>query len=101
MVCVMLRLSLVALIENPLLDPLAADQSRLGQDLQMLADGRLAYAELFGDQHRAHSVIHEIAVDLLAEMAARILQPVEDLEALVAGKRAQRLGGIGFGHIVN
>ena len=40
----------VALVEGPLFDPLAADQSRLHQNLQMLACGGLAYVQLPGDR---------------------------------------------------
>src|SRR5260221_6360233 len=82
--------ALVALVEDPLLDPLAAHQSGSGQDAQMLADGRLAYPQLFRQENRADPVLDGVAVDLRREMAARRLQPFQDLQAAVVRQRAQR-----------
>src|SRR6266851_3888890 len=79
---------LVALVENPLLDARAPDQPRLGQDLQMLADSGLTDAELLGDEDRAHAVLDQIAVHLRRKMAARILQPFQNLQAALVGERA-------------
>src|SRR5262245_56237918 len=64
---------LVALVKGPLLDPLGAHQPRLRQDPQVLTRGRLAHAELGRDEHTAHAVAHEIAVDLTAKVDARRL----------------------------
>ena len=47
---------LVALVERPLLDPLAANQPRLREDAQMLARRRLTDAELVGDEEAADAV---------------------------------------------
>src|SRR5207237_7557694 len=72
---------LVAPVEGPLLDALGAQQAGLGQHLQMLAHGRLADAELLGDQHAANAVARQVAVDLRRKMPLWLLQPFEDLEA--------------------
>src|SRR5437588_10758004 len=80
---------LVAFVERPLLDALGADQSCPRQDLQMFAHGRLAHAELLGDQYAADPVPDEIAVDLDAEMRPRAFQPLQDQEPAVARKRPQ------------
>src|SRR6185312_12942781 len=50
----------------------------------------LAHAELVRDQRRAHPVAHQVAVDLRRKVLARLLQPVEDLQAPLVGERAQR-----------
>src|SRR5262245_43459641 len=70
----------VPLVEGPLLDPPRAQQAGLRQHLEMLAHGRLADAELLGDQHAAHAILDQVAVDLRAEMARWILQPFQDLQ---------------------
>ena len=67
----------VALVECPLLDPLGAEQPGLRQDLEC-ADGRLADAELFGDQHAADFVLHEIAIHLRGEMRLGTFQPFQN-----------------------
>src|ERR1700722_15541705 len=89
---------LVALVEGPLLDPLGAHRADLGEELHVLGHGRLADAELLGDQEAADAVLDEVAVDLLAEMRARVLEPVEDLQATFIGEGAKRGGDFHFGN---
>src|SRR4051812_34891148 len=60
----------------------------------MLAERGLADAELLGYQRRAYSVADQVAVDLRREMRARLLQPLEDLQAPLVGEGAQRCGGV-------
>ena len=64
----------------------------------MLGDGRLADAELLGDEEPANPVFDEIAIDLLAEMRARVLEPAEDLQTALVGKGAK---GGGDSHLGN
>src|SRR2546422_6550432 len=78
---------LVPLVERPLLDPLGTHESGLRQDLQMLAGGRLANAQLRGDEHAADAVAHEVAVDLRREVGARRPEPAEGLEAALVCPR--------------
>ncbi len=82
---------LVALVEGPLLDPRGPHEPRLRQDPQMLARGGLADTELGGDEHTAHPIAHEIAVDLTRKVRARRLEPAEDLQPLLV---RQRLGDV-------
>src|SRR5690349_15037858 len=77
---------LVALVENPLFDLPRREEARIHEDAQVLRGSRLRDAELLADQHAAHAVLLEIAVDLRPEVAGRILEPVEDLQALVAAE---------------
>src|SRR5580704_10800265 len=86
---------LVALVEDPLLDLLAPDQARPGEQLQMLAAGRLADAQLLRDEQGAHAVFDQIAVALRREAGHRVTQPLEDLKALLV---AQRLDEIHIKH---
>jgi hypothetical protein len=81
-------LAFIAAVEGPLLDSLGAQQSGLDQDPHMFAQGRLADAELFGDEKRADAILDQIAVGLRREMGARVLQPVEDLETALVGERS-------------
>jgi len=53
---------LVAAVERPLLDALAADEPSLGQDFQMLAHGRMTHAELLSDRHPAYSILYQVSV---------------------------------------
>ena len=53
----------------------------------MLARRRRADRELLRDQDATDAVAHEVAVDLLREVRARVLEVVEDLQPLVAGER--------------
>ena len=62
----------------------------------MLADRRLPDLELLGDQKAADAILDQVAIDLLTEMGARILEPVEDLDPFVAGQRAQQRDDIRF-----
>src|SRR5215472_11477350 len=80
---------LVALIERPLFDALSLDQSGQREHLEVFARGRLADAELVGDEAAADAVLDEISVDLRRKMGARILQPLQDLKAPLVGQRAQ------------
>ena len=48
----------------------------------MLRVGRLGEAELLLDQQRADAVVDEVAINLGAEVGARVLEPFEDLEAM-------------------
>src|SRR5215510_13881314 len=77
---------LVALVEDPLLDPLASDQARPGEQLQVLAAGRRADAQLLGDEQCAHAVFGEVAVALRWEVGHRVTQPLQDLKALLAAQ---------------
>src|SRR5215472_6096582 len=81
----------VALVEHPLLDLLAADQPRLAEHLQMLAAGRLAHAELLGDEQRTDPVAHQVTVALGREMPLGVTQPRQDQQALVAGQRLHQV----------
>src|SRR6266567_4232266 len=87
---------LVTLVERPLLDALGANESRVRQDPQLLAGGRLAHAELVRDEHAAHAVAHEVAVDLPRKVRARRLEPAEDLQALLV---RERLGDVDRNHL--
>src|SRR3954471_1888988 len=69
---------LVAFVERPLLDALAADESCAGQHLEMLAGGRGADAELFGDAGAADAVFGQVAVDLGREVRDGVLEPGKD-----------------------
>jgi hypothetical protein len=79
----------IAFIKGPLLDPLAVDQACLRKDLEMHARGRLANIEFPCDEATTDAVFHEIAVDLRRKVRARILQPFENLKALIVGHRAK------------
>src|ERR1700688_1023278 len=76
----------VALVEGPLLDALGSDQSRLRQDLQVLAGGRLADAQLVGDKPPAYPILHQVAIDLARKMGDRVLEPFEDLKPTFASE---------------
>lgn len=56
----------------------------------MLAGGGLADVELFRDEHAAHAVLNQIAIDLRREVLPWILQPGENLQPSCAGKRGKR-----------
>src|ERR1700728_122334 len=77
---------LVALVEDPLLDLLAPDQPGPRQQLQVLAAGRRAHAELLRDEQRAHAVFDEVAVALRREVGRRVTQPLQDLETLIVAQ---------------
>ena len=79
---------LVPTIEGPLLDPLRADQPGVYQDAQMLAHGWLAQSEFVGNQHAANPVIDQIAIDLRRKVGARVAQPLQDLQTVWIGQRA-------------
>src|SRR5215470_20189762 len=67
----------------------------------MLARGRLAHAELGGDEHAADAVAHQIAVDLPGGVRARRLEPAEDLHALLVGERLRDLDRDHVRHFAN
>src|ERR1700756_2484893 len=94
---------LVALVERPLLDALCADEARARQHAHMLADRRLADAELFSDQHAADPIPDEVAIDLGAKMRPRALQPFQDQKPPIAGERAENGLDVVFkrSHIAN
>src|SRR6185369_1501375 len=91
----------VPLVEGPLLDPLAADEPGVREDPQMLARGRLAHAELGGDEHTAHAVAHQIAVDLPGKVRARRLEPAENLQPLLVRERLRDLDRDHLRHFAN
>jgi len=84
-----LDFTFIALVEGPLFDAFCPDESRLQQDLHVLAGGGLTHVELPGDQHAAYAVLHQIPVHLRREMPAGVLQPVENLQAAVIRQSAQ------------
>ena len=86
----------VAPVESPFAGALGAHQPGLDEHPHMLADRRLADLELLGDQQSADAVLDQVAIDLLAEMGARVLEPFEDLDPLVAGQSAQQCDDIHF-----
>src|SRR5688572_13694033 len=71
---------LVALVEDPLLDPLRFDEPRLREHLEVNARRRLADAELLGDQDAAHAVLYEVPVHLRRKVRLRVLEPLENLQ---------------------
>src|SRR6267142_1033350 len=77
---------LVALVEDPLLDLLAPDQAGPRQQLQVLAAGRLADAQLLRDKQRADAVLDEVAVELRGEVGHRVTQPLKDPKALLVAQ---------------
>src|SRR6185437_9988446 len=77
-------------VEGPLLDALGGDQTGGGQDPHVLADRRLADAQLLGDEEAADAVANQVAVNLLAEMRPRRAQPLEDRQPPLVGERLQR-----------
>jgi len=77
---------LVALVEDPLLDLLAPDKARLGEQPQMLPAGRRADAQLLRDEQRAYAVFDEIAVALRREVGHGVTQPLKDLQALLVAQ---------------
>src|SRR4029079_9260088 len=74
-------LGLIALVEDALLDALGAQQPAIDQDPHVLAERWMAHADLVRHQRRPHPVAHQVAVDLRRKVLARLLQPVEDLQA--------------------
>src|ERR1700742_4370197 len=78
---------LFALVEDPLLDLLAPDQARPGQQLQVLAARRRADPQLLRDELRAHAVLDQVAVALRRKVGHRVTQPLKDLQALLAAER--------------
>lgn len=57
----------------------------------MLAGGGLANAQLTRDQDAADSVFDQVARDLRREMAAGMLEPLQNLEAALIRQGAQDL----------
>lgn len=62
----------------------------------MFRQRRLADAEFLRDEEGANPIGNQIAVQLLPEMGARILEPLQDQESAVV---SQRLQGIHYRHI--
>src|ERR671919_551751 len=81
---------LVASVEGPLLDPFGTKEPGLQQAPEVLACGRLADAELLGDEQPAHAVLDQIAVDLRWKVRLGLLQPLQDQEPALVGQRAER-----------
>jgi hypothetical protein len=78
---------LIPLVERPLLDPLGAHEPSLRQNPQVLTRRRLTDAEFLRDEHAAHAIPDEVAVDLPRKVRAGLLEPVEDLQAAFVGER--------------
>src|SRR5436190_16171469 len=78
---------LIAPVERPLLDPLGMEEPCLRQDPQVLTCSGLADTKLLRDEQAAHAVLDEVAGDLGWEVGARLLEPVENLQPLLAGQR--------------
>ena len=76
---------LIPPIERPLPDPLRLQQAGLRQDAQVLAGGRLADAQFFGDEETAHAVTNQVAVLLRREVGFGVLEPFENREAALVG----------------
>ena len=68
----------VALVECPLLDAFGTNKPCLHQNLHVLAGRGLADVQFFSDEDTANAVLHQIAIDLRAEMLPGVLQPGED-----------------------
>src|SRR4030095_8350225 len=80
-------------VERPLLDPLGTEELCLRQDPQVLTCRGLADTKLLRDEQAAHAVLDEVAIDLGWEVGARLLEPVEDLQSLLAGQRLDDVHG--------
>ncbi len=76
-------LSLISLIEGPLLDPLPSQETCLRQDLQVFAGRWMTDAEFSRNQQAADTVLNQVAVDLRGKVAPRIFQPLQDLQPAV------------------
>lgn len=79
---------LIALIESPFLDPLAANQAGLRKNAQMLAGCGLGDAQFPCDKDRAHAVFHQIAIHLGREVPGGAFEPLQYLQPPVIGKCA-------------
>jgi hypothetical protein len=55
----------------------------------VLTGRRLADLELLRNEHAAHAILHEVAVNLWREVRAWLLQPVENVESTCVGKRLE------------
>src|ERR1700722_11597666 len=82
---------LVAPVEHPLPDLLAPDQARLAEQFQMLAAGRLADAELLGDEQRAYAILNQIAITLRREMRLRVTKPLHNQEPFLVAQRLEEI----------
>jgi hypothetical protein len=76
---------LVALVESPSLDALAANNTGPYQNIQMFAGSGLAHRQLPGNQHSTNAVLDEITVHLRREVLAWTLQPSENLQPAIVG----------------
>jgi hypothetical protein len=59
---------------------------------------RLRDFQLAGDENAAHAVSDQVSISLGREVLGRVLQPIEDLQALVVGYGTKYSGMV---HIVN
>lgn len=81
-------LSLVALIQGPLLHPLRADQSSVRQHPQMNTGGRLSNAEFLGNENATDTVFDAAATDLFTKVCPGVLEPFQDLKPGPTGQGA-------------
>jgi hypothetical protein len=56
----------------------------------VLARGRMANLQLSRDQQAANSVLHQVAILLRREVLRRVLQPMQDQQAIFVGQGAGR-----------
>jgi hypothetical protein len=59
----------------------------------VLAERWLADAQSFGDQQPANSINDKVAVDLLAEVGTRVLQPFQYLQPALDVRERRRVVG--------
>lgn len=78
----LLDASFITPIERPFLHALTADQACVRKDAEVLTGGRLADAQLSGDQQPTNAVRLEVSIDLRREMLSRILEPFQDSQAI-------------------
>jgi len=55
----------------------------------MLADGRLAYAELISDETSADAILYQIAIHLRRKVSGWVFQPGENLQPAFIRQRMQ------------
>lgn len=82
-------LCLITSVKRPLLDALAVDESGLGEDFEVLAQGGVTHAQFLSDVGTANPITHEIAVHLRRKMPRGLTQPLEDLQPPRIGDGAQ------------
>src|SRR5215475_12216567 len=79
----------VSAVESPFLDAFTTNQAGLRKNAQVFAGGGLAYAQFAGDQDAAHSVLHQVTVNLGREVFPRLLEPFQNLQAFWISQGAQ------------